>query len=48
MEGIRRSLLSEAGEASTQRQALFVATSLFERALWLGRQMLGVNQVRTA
>jgi hypothetical protein len=41
-------LLSEAGEASTQRQALFVATSLFERALWLGRQMLGVNQVRTA
>lgn len=46
MEGIRRSLLSEAGEASSQRQALFVATSLFERALWLGRQMLGVNQVR--
>ena len=48
MEGIRRSLLSEAGEASPQQQALFVATSLFERALWLGRQMLGANQLREA
>ena len=48
MEGIRRTLLQEAGQDENSRQALFVATSLFERALWLGRQMLGLMQARAA
>ncbi len=39
MEGIRAGLLRAGGDADGHRQALLMATSLFERAVWLVRQV---------
>ncbi len=38
MDGIRKQLLGEAAAASV-REALLVATMLFERAVWLVREL---------
>lgn len=56
MEEIRGSLLAEAGggepglaaEDTGRRQALFVATGIFERVLWLMRQLLASRLQGTA
>ncbi|MEN9726300.1 MAG: hypothetical protein RL434_666 [Pseudomonadota bacterium] len=39
MEQIRSALLAQAGEGKEERQALFVATGIFERILWLVRRL---------
>lgn len=39
MEQIRGALLAQAGEGKEARQALFVATGIFERILWLVRRL---------
>jgi phosphate:Na+ symporter len=44
MEGIRQNLLSDS-EHLASRQSLFVATSMFERLLWLVRQVLALGDL---
>ncbi|MBM4227176.1 MAG: Na/Pi cotransporter family protein [Gammaproteobacteria bacterium] len=39
MEQIRGALLAQAGEGQEARQALFIATGIFERILWLARRL---------
>ncbi len=47
MENIRQALLEETTDDLGRRQTLFVATGIFERILWLVRQLLGVTLAET-
>jgi len=44
MEGIRQSLLLDSTDRGS-RQSLFVATSMFERLIWLVRQVLALGEL---
>ena len=39
MENIRRSLVSDDSKSISEKQSLLIATGIFERVLWLVRQI---------